>query len=314
MTFADVAALESEVEQNLSHGRAFVRGTYAIEALSDCTLVLVHPTLGSALSLPAQAVMVSSSGAFAGVGVELRPFDPEVAERIACFVEDGGVGAAESEDGDGDGDAHEDEDAHAHAHEDEDAHEDVDEDVDVDEDEDAHEDTHEDGDEGEREEGAGREGGIGEALEELEEEPSGKAPDVQVESRQEQLRKLNNAEQVKLARGGELSDRIALERMYGKNVWEALLSNPRLTVPEVARMARKGTVPKPLLEQIVDNASWCRAVPVRRALLGNHRISNDSVLKILRLVPKPELKQIVKGTAYPLNVRDAAKKLLKKDG
>ena len=49
---------------------------------------------------------------------------------------------------------------------------------------------------------------------------------------------------------------------------------------------------------------------MRRALLGNHRISNDSIMKILRLVPKPELKMIVKGTSYPFAVREMAKKLL----
>ena len=41
--------------------------------------------------------------------------------------------------------------------------------------------------------------------------------------------------------------------MYGKNVWEALLRNPRLTAPEVARIARMGQLPRPLIEIIVGS-------------------------------------------------------------
>jgi hypothetical protein len=77
---------------------------------------------------------------------------------------------------------------------------------------------------------------------------------VRIASRQEQLREMPLVEQIKLARQGDLNDRVTLERHVGKPVWEALLSNPRITVAEVARIAKKGTVPRPLVEQIVDNA------------------------------------------------------------
>src|SRR6185503_12108336 len=39
----------------------------------------------------------------------------------------------------------------------------------------------------------------------------------------ERLRGLNLAAQLKLATSGELHERIVLERLYGKNVWETLL-------------------------------------------------------------------------------------------
>jgi len=101
------------------------------------------------------------------------------------------------------------------------------------------------------------------------------------------------------------------ERLFGKNVWEALLHNPRLTIPEVARIARKGTVPRPLLELIADNAAWAKTGPVRRALLTNRRLSSEAVMKVLRLTPKNELKLAEKQTAYPAHVREAARKLLR---
>jgi len=133
----------------------------------------------------------------------------------------------------------------------------------------------------------------------------------QQESRQERLRHLNAAQQMKVARTGELADRIAVERLYGKQVWEALLHNPRLSIPEVARIARKGTVPKPLLDVILDNSAWIKADAVRRALLSNPKIGADAVLKLLRATPKHELKAIEKGTAYGAAVRESARKLLR---
>lgn len=142
-------------------------------------------------------------------------------------------------------------------------------------------------------------------------EPASRPVELQSESRMERLRGLSPAEQLKVARRGELADRLAVERLYGKQVWEALLHNPRLTIPEVAKIARKGTVPRPLLDIILDNAGWTKADAVRRALLSNPKIGADSVLKLLRITPKHELKLIEKGTAYGATVREAARKLLR---
>jgi Tfp pilus assembly protein PilZ len=151
--------------------------------------------------------------------------------------------------------------------------------------------------------------------EELRMDDAGEAarPNVELQSghKHEKLRKLNAAQQLKVARTGELADRITIERLYGKQVWDALLHNPRLSTPEVARIARKGTVPKPLLDLILENGGWIKADAVRRALLSNPKIGAEAILRLLRLTAKHELKMIEKGTAYPAPVRDAARKLLK---
>jgi hypothetical protein len=128
--------------------------------------------------------------------------------------------------------------------------------------------------------------------------------------RHERLRKLNVTQQYKLARSGELNDRVLLERMYGKGVWEGLLQNPKLTLPEVARIARKGSVPRPLIEQIVENNGWIQSPLVRRALLSNPRVSGEGILKLLRITPRHELKVIYKTTTYSTQVREAARKVL----
>ncbi len=128
-------------------------------------------------------------------------------------------------------------------------------------------------------------------------------------SKAAQLAELPVAQQVKLARNANHEERVLLERRLGKTVWEALLRNPKITMPEVAAMARKGTMPRPLLELIIENPSWMRSAPVQRALLANPRLSWEQVQKVLRSLPKPDLQQVAKNTAYPPSVRDAARKL-----
>ena len=130
----------------------------------------------------------------------------------------------------------------------------------------------------------------------------------------ERLRGLSLAQQIKLAHAGEVSERIVLERMYGKNVWEALLRNPRLTGPEVARIARMGALPRPLVEIICGNGGWLQIPEVRRALLSNPRLGTDQMVRVLRLMPKHELKLAMVQTAYPMAVRDAARRLMKESG
>ncbi|MEZ4367744.1 MAG: hypothetical protein R2939_15925 [Kofleriaceae bacterium] len=127
----------------------------------------------------------------------------------------------------------------------------------------------------------------------------------------QRLRGLSVVEQAKVARDGELRERVALERIYGKSVWEPLLRNPRLSHPEVARLARMGTLPRPLLETIVGNGGWLSSPEVRRALLANPRLGTDLAPRVLRLLPKHELKLAVTQTAYPAPVRDLARRLLR---
>jgi len=113
----------------------------------------------------------------------------------------------------------------------------------------------------------------------------------------------------RIARTGSLTERQTLERLYGKAVWEPLLRNPAITVPEVARISRMGALPLPLLELIVDNTGWLRAAPVRRALLSNPRLRGEAINKVLRATPGVELKLMPRQQGYPAAVREAARRL-----
>jgi hypothetical protein len=128
----------------------------------------------------------------------------------------------------------------------------------------------------------------------------------------ERIRGLSSAQQQRLATKGTMPERIALERAFGSNVWEALLSNSRLTIPEVAWIARKGTLPRQLVEDIAGHPSWVAAPQVQRALLANPRSTAAVVTQVLRALSRSDLQLVPLQTAYPHTVRAAAKKMLGK--
>lgn len=127
---------------------------------------------------------------------------------------------------------------------------------------------------------------------------------------QERVRKLNMREREAMARGGTLTERVALERAYGAVVWDGLLANSALTGPEVARIAKNGNATIPHLTLIVNNPAWLAKGEVRRALLTNPRLTPPQIERVLRALPPAELKQLPKQTAYAPKVRAVALRML----
>ncbi|HUH05470.1 MAG TPA: hypothetical protein VML75_25920 [Kofleriaceae bacterium] len=238
ISFADLAALQQELRDNLERGGAFVLGDHGLGQDDECEAVIVHPA-GPRLCLPARVVLVVG-GATPGVGLAFVGFDAALRDAVIEFV---GESAEPTPDQ-----------------------------------------TAEPCDQDE--------------------------PDRIPRNVHERLRRLTVNEQLKVAREGDVNERVVLERMYGKTVWEALLRNSRVTLPEVTRIARMGALPRPLLELIVGTAAWLTSGQIRRGLLQNHRLTREMVEKVLRATPKHELKLIPKQTAYPHPVREAARRLL----
>jgi len=128
----------------------------------------------------------------------------------------------------------------------------------------------------------------------------------------DKLRNIPVAEQLKVAREGGLPQRVALERLYGKTVWEPILQNTRVTPPEVARIARMGLAPVTLIDFICNNSAWLASGEIRRALLGNPRLGDDNLNRVLRAMPRHELAVIANQTYYAPKVRKAAKAILQR--
>jgi hypothetical protein len=78
----------------------------------------------------------------------------------------------------------------------------------------------------------------------------------------------------------------------------------------VARIARKGSLPRPLVDLIAANAPWLASGEVQRALLSNPRSSPAVITKVLGAMSRHDLLLVPQQTAYPEPVRAAAKKRL----
>jgi hypothetical protein len=127
----------------------------------------------------------------------------------------------------------------------------------------------------------------------------------------ERISKLPGAEQRRLARSGTLEERIIVERLLGKVVWEELMRNPNITPPEVGRIAARRDLPTPLISLIVEGEKWIRVPEIRRALLANPRLSGGAIVKVLRQLPRHELARLVKERTSNAAVRMQAQKMLK---
>jgi hypothetical protein len=136
-------------------------------------------------------------------------------------------------------------------------------------------------------------------------------PAKRPETLQQRVRGYSSAQMIRRAKEADLPERTALERVYGKGVWEMLLHNPRVSPPEVARIARKGSIPQSIVETITGNPAWLTSSEIRRALLSNPRVGGGALDKVLRAMTRNEISLLVKQTAYSMTVRNAARKLLK---
>ncbi len=126
----------------------------------------------------------------------------------------------------------------------------------------------------------------------------------------ERIRKLAVHEREQVARQGQLAQRVALERCFGSSVWEGLLQNPQITTPEVARIAKNGCLPVPLVAVIVANGAWVNNSEIQRALLSNPRVSGQHLDRVLRAMPHADLVRVQQQSAYRPAVKQAAKRLL----
>lgn len=128
----------------------------------------------------------------------------------------------------------------------------------------------------------------------------------------ERVRALGLREREEVARRGALSERVALERAFGASVWEGLLQNPQLTVSEVARIAKNGTLPKPLVSVIVGNGAWLASSEVQRALLTNPRCSGPHLDRVLHAMSRSDLSRLAQSCPYRAEVRAAVQKLVRR--
>ncbi len=328
--FESHEALVREFDDNLGKARAFVVGEYDVHEREEVELVLIHPSSGEWLPLRAEVVYIAPPAAPA-IGLEILEFNGERSDLIRAFIFEPSDSPALSLMSPESVDRERVELVEATPH------------VKMPTVSSVPRDTHSLGPlELSQPGGAGPDGITEEPPEsdavwsgseveasdekvDAEVEPESVPPSSVSTSRsvppsrgsvppprnvQERVRKLNVRERDAMARGGTLTERVALERAYGAAVWDGLLSNAALTGPEVARIAKNGNATIPHLTLIVGNPAWLAKGEVRRALLTNPRLTPPQIEKVLRALPPTELKQLPKQTAYAPKVRAVALRML----
>jgi hypothetical protein len=270
LPLADRHALRVEYERNLRKGRAFVPGPSPLLERQRCRLDLQLPG-APPFTLHAEVVYLKPDEPGQGVGLRLDPWGPEEQASLLAFVEEP---------------------------------ERVQEDplgglIPVEEEPD------------EAQKPADQPGEGPEEEQETEEDEAGgpRGPRSAL-GLQERVRRMTAIEQQRLAQHGSMQERILLERTFGPAVWEALLGNPRITTPEVARIAKKGSIPRPLIDTIAGNSAWLATAEVQRALLSNPRTGPHLLPRILRSLSRADLALVPQQGSYPSAVRAAAKKML----
>lgn len=109
------------------------------------------------------------------------------------------------------------------------------------------------------------------------------------------LRGLPQVEKILIAVRADRSERAVLLQDNDPRVLLSILRNPRLTLEEVARIAKSSFLNYQVAEAIMNTAQWMGSVDVRVALVHNARTPQAFSLRILPTLPEIEVKAIARA-------------------
>lgn len=133
---------------------------------------------------------------------------------------------------------------------------------------------------------------------------AGDADEDTAEKRQntwDRIRGLSQMEKLLLAIKAERSERALLLADNDPRVLLSLLRNPRLTVDEVARLAKSSFLNFQIADVIAKTTQWMSSLDVRLALIRNPKTPPAMALQILPTLPDSEIRAIARaGTSMAL--------------
>jgi hypothetical protein len=117
----------------------------------------------------------------------------------------------------------------------------------------------------------------------------------------DRMRGLSQTEKLLLAVKAEKTDRAILLQDNDPRVLLSLLRNPRITVEEVARMAKSSFLNFQIADVITKSPQWAGNLEVRLALIHNPKTPQAFALRILPTLPDSEIRAIARaGTSMAL--------------
>jgi hypothetical protein len=111
----------------------------------------------------------------------------------------------------------------------------------------------------------------------------------------ERMRGLSQMEKLLLAVKADRTERALLLQDNDPRVLLSLLRNPRLTVDEVARLAKSSYLTYQIADVIVKAAQWMSSLDVRLGLIHNPKTPPAFSMRILPTLPDAEVRAIARG-------------------
>lgn len=117
----------------------------------------------------------------------------------------------------------------------------------------------------------------------------------------DRIRALSQMEKLLLAVKADRSERGVLLQDNDPRVLLSLLRNPRLTVDEVARLAKSSFLNYQIADVIMKASQWMGSLDVRLGLIHNPKTPQAFALRILPTLPDAEVRNIARaGTSMAL--------------
>ncbi|HEV7240745.1 MAG TPA: hypothetical protein VGQ36_16015 [Thermoanaerobaculia bacterium] len=121
------------------------------------------------------------------------------------------------------------------------------------------------------------------------------------ESIWDRMRGLSQMEKILLAIKADRTERALLLQDNDPRVLLSLLRNPRLTVDEVARLAKSSYLTFNIADVIMKATQWMASLDVRLGLINNPKTPQAFALRILPTLPDQEVRAIARaGTSMAL--------------
>src|SRR5712692_5670413 len=111
----------------------------------------------------------------------------------------------------------------------------------------------------------------------------------------DRIRNLAQMEKLLLAVKADRSERALLLQDNDPRVLLSLLRNPRLTVDEVARLAKSTFLNYQIADVIMKTTQWMSVLDVRLGLMHNAKTPPAFALRILPTLPESEVRAIARA-------------------
>lgn len=109
------------------------------------------------------------------------------------------------------------------------------------------------------------------------------------------MRALSQTEKLLTAVKADRSERALLLQDNDPRVLLSLLRNPRITIDEVARIAKSAYLSYQIADVILKTAQWMSSLEVRLGLIYNAKTPQAFALRILPSLPESDVRAIARG-------------------